>query len=358
MNSFRKQFRLSSEQKNSSNNLIMSEMCNIENTPNKNDNSNKEEKKKEKENKNKKGGGIFEPLEEPMVSLFENFYSKEPIKEVRLSRFLLTHKFKDKVGEYRKCNDLKLREKIKGSIKCVTPSGTFSQRRESDLIKHTGLLCIDIDSKDNPRIDLSESKIILGEYFRSLYYAGLSIGGDGIFLIFRISHPEFHKKHFAALELILNKVFHLQVDKGVKNPVSLRVGSYDAEPYYNPNPVPFTHVLETDKYAGQIIRPAIERNETRDRIERAISFIVEHRIDITTKYRDWFKVGCALAHEYGEEGRYWFHRVSRMYEKYNEGDCDWQYNSCLKHRKIVGGVKIGTFFFLCEKHGVEYKIGR
>lgn len=65
-------------------------------------------------------------------------------------------------------------------------------------------------------VDLPECKAILGEYFNSLYYAGVSIGGDGIFLIFRISHSEFHKQHFAALELFLNKVFNLQIDKGVK----------------------------------------------------------------------------------------------------------------------------------------------
>lgn len=67
-----------------------------------------------------------------------------------------------------------------------------NQRRESALIKHTNLLCIDIDSKDNRMVDLPECKAILGEYFNSLYYAGVSIGGDGIFLVFRISHSEFH----------------------------------------------------------------------------------------------------------------------------------------------------------------------
>ena len=250
------------------------------------------------------------------------------------------------------------RKKIKESIECVTPSGTFNQRRESALIKHTNLLCIDIDSKDNRMVDLPECKAILGEYFNSLYYAGVSIGGDGIFLIFRISHPEFHKQHFAALELFLNKVFHLQVDKGVKSPVSLRVGSYDAEPYYNPNPMPFTHMLEIDKWANDMIRPVTERNETRDRIEKAVSFIVENGIDITSRYKDWFKVGCALASEYGENGRYWFHLVSRMYKGYygyDEGECDYQYNKCLKYQRNEGGIKIGTFFYLCECHGVKYR---
>lgn len=332
-------------------------MNTIENVSNENGNSN--EKKKENKNNNKKGSSlIFPPLEEPMVSLFENFYSKEPIREMKLSRFLLTHKFKEEVEFYRTCTDEKLRERIKGGIQCVTPSGTFSQRQSSALIKHTGLLCIDIDSKDNRFIDLPACKAILGEYFESLYYAGLSIGGEGIFLIFRISDPYLHKQHFAALELTLRKVFDLQVDKGVKSPVSLRVGSYDAEPYYNPHPIPYTHTLETDKWARRMMRPVDERNRTRDRIERAISFILENGIDITTGYKDWFKVGCALASEYGEDGRHRFHKVSRMYKGHNgyeEGECDYQYNKCLRYQRNEGGIKIGTFFYLCDRYGVEYK---
>lgn len=337
--------------------LIINNMKTAKDILNENGNSNKE--KNNKKNNNKKGSSlIFPPLVEPMVSLFENFYSKEPIREMKLSRFLLTHKFKEEVEFYRACIDEMLRERIKGSIQCVTPSGTFSQRQSSALIKHTGLLCIDIDSKDNRFIDLPACKTVLGEYFESLYYAGLSIGGEGIFLIFRILDPDLHKQHFAALELILRTVFHLQIDKGVKSPVSLRVGSYDAEPYYNPNPIPYTHTLETDKWARGMIRPVTERNRTRDRIEKAISFIVENGIDITTGYKDWFRVGCALASEYGEDGRYWFHKVSRMYKGHNgyeEGECDYQYNKCLKYQRNEDGIKIGTFFYLCERYGVKFR---
>ena len=99
-------------------------------------------------------------------------------------------------------------------------------------------------------------------------------------------------------------------------------------------------------------------NETRARIEKAISFIVENGVDITSQYKDWFKVGCALASEYGENGRHWFHLVSRMYKGYygyDEGECDYQYNKCLKYQRNEGGIKIGTFFYLCECNGVKYR---
>ena len=209
-------------------------------TPNENENFKGKEKEEEKENTNFKGSGrIFTPFEEPLVSLFESIFSTEPIKTIRLSKFLLSDKFRKQVEQYRANTDKKTRERIKGNLMCITPSGTFSQRRESNIIKHTELLCIDIDSKDNPNIDLADCKNVIGLHCPYLYYAGLSLSGEGIFLIFRIQNPEYHKQHFEALAMYLNRKFKLQVDKSVKSPVSLRVASYDENPYFNENPIPF-----------------------------------------------------------------------------------------------------------------------
>lgn len=99
------------------------------------------ENKNEKENKNenikeKGSSGIFTPLEEPIVSLFENVFSTEHTKVIRLNKFLHTVKYKEQVEEYRMSTDENLRKKIKKSLVCVTPSGIFNQRRELNLIKH------------------------------------------------------------------------------------------------------------------------------------------------------------------------------------------------------------------------------
>lgn len=100
-------------------------------TPNENENFKGKEKEEEKENTNFKGSGrIFTPFEEPLVSLFESIFSTEPIKTIRLSKFLLSDKFRKQVEQYRANTDKKTRERIKGNLMCITPSGTFSQRRE------------------------------------------------------------------------------------------------------------------------------------------------------------------------------------------------------------------------------------
>ena len=318
-----------------------------------NDNIEEKEEKKKNKNVNKKGSGIIFPsFDIPMVSVFENYFSKEPIKKVRLDTFLHTRIFREQVERYRATTDEKLRKKIKGSLICITPSGIFSERRETSMIKHNGLLCVDIDAKDNPEIDWQQAKHIIGKHCPSLYYAGLSLSGKGLFLIFRISNPELHKQHFEALAEFISKKFELQVDRNVKSPVSLRVVSYDDKPYYNPEPIPFTYVMNTEKLSGNVINTVSQRTRILQRVINAVHFIQAKRIDITNQYKDWFRIGCALAHEFGEEGRHWFHLISRVYEEYNEGDCDIQYSKCLKYRKD-NGITIGTFFFICKSFKIE-----
>ena len=71
-----------------------------------NDNIEEKEEKKKNKNVNKKGSGIIFPsFDIPMVSVFENYFSKEPIKKVRLDTFLHTRKFREQVERYRATTD-------------------------------------------------------------------------------------------------------------------------------------------------------------------------------------------------------------------------------------------------------------
>ena len=100
------------------------------------------------------------------------------------------------------------------------------------------------------------------------------------------------------LQCNLNRKFKLQVDKSVKSPVSLRVASYDENPYFNENPIPFQYTIDTNNKSGQIIRTITQREEIRKQVEKIVSIIRKNRIDITKQYQDWFKIGCALAYEF------------------------------------------------------------
>ncbi len=295
----------------------------------------------------------LQEFEEPQVALFENMFSIQVFKKISLKDFLMGQKYKTPVEIYRRdSRDTNQRRIIKNTIACVTPSSNANYRDEPYFKEcknaHTGLICIDIDAKDNEGFDLDKAKHIIGEECPSLYYAGLSIGGEGIFLIFRISNPELHREHFNALVYYLKERFNLNVDRAVQSPVHLRVASYDENPYYNPNPTQFKLVMEIRSSPMPIKRSP----ETREQVENAVLFIKRCRIDITNKYYNWFKIGSALAHEFGEEGRKWFHIVSSMHNGYNKNECDFEYDKCLRYKK--GKVKIATFFYFCKSHGVKY----
>lgn len=86
------------------------------------------------------------------------------------------------------------------------------------------------------------------------------------------------------------------------------------------------------------------------RVEKYINAIRAKATDITDNYKNWLNVGFALANEFGETGRQYFHEVSRCYLKYNYADADKKYTGLLKNNK--GGISIGTFFHLCKEHGI------
>ena len=67
-----------------------------------------------------------------------------------------------------------------------------------------------------------------------------------------------------------------------------------------------------------------------EEVDEVIKRLEEKRMDITSAYKDWIDIGFALSEEFGENGREFFHRVSRMYSKYDEKETDSQYSSCLK----------------------------
>lgn len=86
-------------------------------------------------------------------------------------------------------------------------------------------------------------------------------------------------------------------------------------------------------------------------VEVIIQRLEESHTDITSNYADWRDVGFALADEFGESGRDYFHRVSIFYPEYSHSDCDKQYDNCLKANGH--GVSIKTLFHLVQQAGIS-----
>jgi len=66
---------------------------------------------------------------------------------------------------------------------------------------------------------------------------------------------------------------------------------------------------------GQVPVSSPQGNVEED-IERVVREVESSRIDLTADYNNWIKIGFALAHELGERGRSYFHRISAIYQGY------------------------------------------
>ena len=92
-------------------------------------------------------------------------------------------------------------------------------------------------------------------------------------------------------------------------------------------------------------------NSDKERVEALVAAVEAAQQDIAPSYNDWFSEGIALASALGEEGRTYFHRISRFYAGYNYHECDKKYNDCLRDPNPA--YTLGTLFHLAKQAGIQ-----
>ena len=110
------------------------------------------------------------------------------------------------------------------------------------------------------------------------------------------------------------------------------------------NPSDWIEDESKDNEKGKVkyLNPATNAISNYDKVDSTLKKIENQGVDITADHKTWITIGMAMAHEFGESGRSFFHRVSRFYPDYETADCDKQYNYCLKSKN--GSASIGSFF--------------
>ncbi|MDY4917775.1 MAG: DUF3987 domain-containing protein [Candidatus Cryptobacteroides sp.] len=112
---------------------------------------------------------------------------------------------------------------------------------------------------------------------------------------------------------------------------------------------------QSSQQSAQTATPVYAHNtsdsDTASRVEALIAELRASGRDITADYGDWLKVGFALASEFGESGRRYFHDISSIYSGYERQECDKKYDQCLKSDN--GKTNIATLFYLAEQQGVR-----
>lgn len=261
--------------------------------------------------------------------------------EVTLRRFLFSTRHIAEIEHLRRVEDEDEQKRLKKLLPQATISGVFSYRDAQHLTRHSGLICIDLDAKDNPCMDAEEVKQRLAQY-KEVAYVGLSVRGKGLFVIVPIAYPDRHEEHYRALEDDFRRL-GLVTDSACKDVCRMRVVSYDPQPYINEGASTYTAIKRRPMTPIRHFAYN-DGEETVRKVYDLCRQIQDCNIDITEGYQNWFEIGASLA-SLGEDGREAFHLVSQQNTAYNFADAEKKFDNLLR---TTHGYTVGTFFHLCS----------
>jgi hypothetical protein len=235
-------------------------------------------------------------------------------------------------------------KELKKTLPAITVSGIFGAGRKSEkLLDHSGLICIDIDRKDQTR-DMDAIFNELKE-IENIAYLGRSCSGEGLFAIIPIKDPHLHLGHFLALEKDLANR-GIVIDRSGKDITRLRFYSYDPNAYFN---------IKAEAYANIYTKPAKEHHycntpisiENDKRLNNAITDIQTNHLNLAEKYEDWRDLAIIFNNEFGEDGRKLFHAVSSQSSKHDEVEADKMYDKIGTYRYQEKGI--GSFYYMYDE---------
>lgn len=254
-------------------------------------------------------------------------------------------KWQDIVLKVRTIADKKERSIEKQKCPNVTISGSFRERKDSGLIKHSGFIAIDIDNQGNPE---TIKKIIKNDPY--IYSAFVSISGNGLCLLFKIDGTR-HSDAFKGLEKYIVDNYQIVVDVACKNLSRTRFVSYDPSLYINEKAAVFKKYLPKEKQIPKKFQFVYQRND----FDRIVNEMLQRGINICEDYQGWIKTGFALVSKFGEEGREYYHKLSSISSKYHSENTDRQYDNCLKSFSLERDkvCTIDFIYYSAKQEGIE-----
>ena len=232
--------------------------------------------------------------------------------------------------------DKKKRDMLKRNIPSVTISGLFDARSESDLLQHSGFICIDIDHYTDKAPLLSDPYT---------YALMKSASGGGLAVVIKVN-PEKHKESFKWIQNYYYITYGIRVDPAPQNVASLRFVSYDPELTINDKSKLAKTITAKPKQIKSL--PVVL---TGDKVEILINEVCSRGINLAPDYDSYLRLSFALASGFGENGRLWFHNLCSQSEKYDSRHAEKQYDSALKGNK--SGITVGTFYWMLKDNGIQ-----
>ena len=163
----------------------------------------------------------------------------------------------------------------------------------------------------------------------------------------------------------------------------MRFYSYDEHPYVNFDAEVYTHTLDkssTMHLKSEIIAPnksddrqilnvtskslslrevllqpsnldfasAVPLSKTEE-TERLLNLVIERRIDITSIYNDWIKIGLVIRNLFGDKGLDLFDKVSSFHPKYSQEEVEDKFFE-LDEEKYRASTQ--SLFEIAAKYGI------
>lgn len=222
----------------------------------------------------------------------------------------------------------------------ATISGLFKQRFDDKLEKPSGYLGVDVDKCD---VNGIKSKLIHDPYVYSIF---MSIGGDGLCIIFKIN-PTKHRESYAGISEYLYKAYGIVTDPHAVNPSRARFVSWDPDERRNKDALKWI-LYPKDKPPKKIDKCLFQEDD----FNRLLEEIQKRKLNLCDDYFTYLRIGFALAHKFNEDGRQHYHTLSQYDEKYDPAKCDRQFDACLKGTGS-NTTTISTFYLYAKKAGLE-----
>ena len=254
------------------------------------------------------------------------------------------------------------------SLPYITPSGVFAYCNDESLIKHSNVLCIDLDGVED--VEALKQRLIADGHFVTLM-AFRSPSGNGLkwFILIDLSlcdhHTWFHAVRNYLLETYSDCLTEKMVDRQCQNlsracflcydPAAyLNQGSLDAKLSFNPD----EWVKKTQEPPKPVVnrQPSANSQPLHPMEELAKARAVTRELlrkgaNIADDYGDYLKLGFALANGLGNDGRELYHQLCSQSTKYRESDCERKWQQCL--RQNDGRTTLATFYNMAKQAGVD-----
>jgi len=275
-----------------------------------------------------------------MISLFEKVKEKDAIPKQNISESeffegVKNGRWQDSVLNYR------IGKLEKTNLMALTPSGVFKVRNSKGLIEHSGLICIDVDAKDQVCV-LDIEQLKEDSYVHCMHD---SVSGNGGYAIYIRIDGNKHLEAFLGIEEYLFINYSIVIDKACKDVSRLRFVSFDPHLFINEKSKVFKKYLKKKDIIIRETKQFVVKSDFDEMVMTAKG------MNLFDSYEDYLKLGFGLASEFKYEGRDYFHALCSSSSKYDYKKVDEDYTKICK--RDATGISISSVYYKFKEAGIS-----